>query len=303
MLLGYCILNKKKEKNFLLLFSAIFIINLGYALGSAAVTLEEALVANRISYAGSVFLPLFMLIIIMDECRYDCRKVFLSVLMCISGAIFFLTMTPGYTPWYYKSVGIEFVNGGAKLVKTYGPLHKLYFVYLILYFSLMIAVIVWAMVNRKHASSKVPVNLLILVFCNIMVWFIEQKVDLNFEFLAISYIVTEAYLLGLYNMMYREVGENAHIYNEEHTYMDNAGYDDTAAVNMDEIISVCPAAALLTTREAEVLKHLILNEKRKDIAVELCVSENTIKKHTTNIYAKLGVSNRTEIINMLSKTE
>ena len=309
LLVGYCALVKKKEMMFILLFTAVFVINLGYTFGSASSTLEEALLANKISYVGAVFLPLFMVIIIMDECRYARNKIFLALLMCISGGIFFLTMTPGYAPWYYQSAELIFVNGGAKLVKTYGPLHKLYFVYLILYFSIMIAAILWAIIKKKHSSPKVPLALLALVFGNIVVWFIEQKVNLNFEFLSISYLVTELYLLSLYNMMYlyetKSPCDNCsavcHNNAAETAKAVNDDFDSGFIPDMQDIIKVWPAVAQLTTREVEVFKELILNKKRKDIAEDLCVSENTVKKHTTNIFTKLGISSRAEIMNMLLK--
>lgn len=37
------------------------------------------------------------------------------------------------------------------------------------------------------------------------------------------------------------------------------------------------------------------NKKRKDIAEELGITENTVKKHTSHIFAKLGVSSRKEL--------
>lgn len=309
LLVGYCALVKKKEMMFILLFTAVFVINIGYTFGSASSTLEEALLANKISYVGAVFLPLFMVIIIMDECRYSRSKIFLALLMCISGGIFFLTMTPGYAPWYYESAELIFVSGGAKLVKTYGPLHKLYFVYLILYFSIMIAAIVWAIIKRKHSSLKVPLSLLALVFGNILVWFIEQKINLNFEFLSISYLVTELYLLSLYNMMYlyeaKKTCKNCTAACQNNTAETsktvNDDFDSGFIPDMQDIIKAWPAVAQLTTREVEVFKELILNKKRKEIAEDLCVSENTVKKHTTNIFTKLGVSSRAEIMNMLLK--
>lgn len=309
LLIAYCVLVDNKEILFIFLFTAVFIVNIGYAFGSASSTLEEALLANKISYMGSVFLPLLMLIAIMDECRYKRNKFFLAVVMLISGGIFFLTMTPGYTPWYYESVDIIFVNGGAKLVKTYGPLHKLYFVYLILYFSLMIAAILLAIAKRKHSSQSIPFILLFLVFGNILVWFIEQKIYFNFEFLAISYLLTEACLLTLYNSrQYLPVpfaAENIVPVADTvtpviHT-LDCDDYNSGVIPDMQDIIDAWPAVAQLTSRETEVFKELLINKKRKDIADKLCVSENTVKKHTTNIFTKLEVSSRADIMNMLLK--
>ena len=50
----------------------------------------------------------------------------------------------------------------------------------------------------------------------------------------------------------------------------------------------------LTHREREILSFLIVGRTNREIAAELNVSVATVKAHLSNIYAKLGVSNRTE---------
>ncbi|MCA9825445.1 MAG: response regulator transcription factor [Dehalococcoidia bacterium] len=47
-------------------------------------------------------------------------------------------------------------------------------------------------------------------------------------------------------------------------------------------------------REAEVLALLAKGATNAAIALELGISENTVKDHTRRIYAKLGVQNRAE---------
>ena len=61
LLVGYSALVKKKEIWLLFLFVSIFLVNAGYFSLSLSKTLGEALLANRIAYLGSVFLPFFML--------------------------------------------------------------------------------------------------------------------------------------------------------------------------------------------------------------------------------------------------
>jgi two-component system nitrate/nitrite response regulator NarL len=53
-------------------------------------------------------------------------------------------------------------------------------------------------------------------------------------------------------------------------------------------------AAGLTTREVEIMKAVARGLANKAIAKELWVTEQTVKFHLTNIYRKLGISNRTE---------
>lgn len=51
----------------------------------------------------------------------------------------------------------------------------------------------------------------------------------------------------------------------------------------------------LTNREIEVISYLKIGLRTKEIAKEMYVQENTIKKHLSNIYAKTG-KNRYELM-------
>jgi DNA-binding NarL/FixJ family response regulator len=52
----------------------------------------------------------------------------------------------------------------------------------------------------------------------------------------------------------------------------------------------------LTERESEVLGLLSQGLANKQIAVELGISEHTVKFHVSSIYQKLNVTNRTEAV-------
>ena len=52
----------------------------------------------------------------------------------------------------------------------------------------------------------------------------------------------------------------------------------------------------LTDREIEVLRQIATGKQNKEIASELYVSLNTVKKHVTHVFDKLGVTNRTAAI-------
>jgi LuxR family maltose regulon positive regulatory protein len=57
-----------------------------------------------------------------------------------------------------------------------------------------------------------------------------------------------------------------------------------------------PLAEPLTDRELEVLQHLGVGASNRQIADALVITLNTVKKHTSNIYGKLGVSSRTQAV-------
>jgi LuxR family maltose regulon positive regulatory protein len=52
----------------------------------------------------------------------------------------------------------------------------------------------------------------------------------------------------------------------------------------------------LTAREVEILQQIALGKTNKEIAAHFVLSPGTVKAHTSNIYRKLAVSNRTEAV-------
>lgn len=136
--IGYWRLVEKKEPFLLLIHFSVFVVNTGYFMQAVSSTLKSALFANRVSYLGSVCLPLFMLLIILNVCRIKYSRKTIGVLSAISGIIFIIAASPGYLDVYYKSVSIKFIGGAARLVKEYGPLHQVYYIYLFAYFGAMV---------------------------------------------------------------------------------------------------------------------------------------------------------------------
>jgi DNA-binding NarL/FixJ family response regulator len=63
-----------------------------------------------------------------------------------------------------------------------------------------------------------------------------------------------------------------------------------------DIDSEPPGAALLTQRELEITRLVSQGLANKAVAGELGVQEGTVKLHLHNIYRKLRVSNRVELL-------
>ena len=55
----------------------------------------------------------------------------------------------------------------------------------------------------------------------------------------------------------------------------------------------------ITDREADIIQHLISGDSNKEIAHTLGITENTIKRHIANIYNKLNIDNKIDLINLL----
>ena len=54
--------------------------------------------------------------------------------------------------------------------------------------------------------------------------------------------------------------------------------------------------SVLTKREKEIFKQLILNKSTQEIALTLKISEKTVRNHISNAMQKLGVKGRASAV-------
>lgn len=59
--------------------------------------------------------------------------------------------------------------------------------------------------------------------------------------------------------------------------------------------------SILTKREREVFLLLVKNKSTKDIALQLGISEKTVRNHISNVMQKLGVKGRASAVVELLK--
>lgn len=294
----YYYVDRKHDKYLLLLFVSVAVSDFGYFLLSLSKTLDAALWSNRIAYLGNVFLPFSLLMMIMTLSRFTYPKRLPKALVAVNTVMLLIAASGGWFPIYYKNVSLDFVNGLPVLIKEYGPLHAVYKVFLFAYFSAMVAVIAYTAVKKTVVSSKHTVFLAFVIIGNIAIWLVENMIHSSFEFLSISYILTEGMILFLYSILQdyglKDTPQNVDAITEQHieTVEIIKAFSDE---QIDSIMKNWSAVDTLSQREKEVLRFLLENKKRKVIAETLFVTESTIKKHTAAIYRKLETANRTEL--------
>ncbi|MDO4494258.1 MAG: histidine kinase N-terminal 7TM domain-containing protein [Clostridiaceae bacterium] len=300
----YYYVDRKHDKYLLLLFVSVAVSDFGYFLLSLSKTLDAALWSNRIAYLGNVFLPFSLLMMIMTLSRFTYPKRLPKALVAVNTVMLLIAASGGWFPIYYKNVSLDFVNGLPVLIKEYGPLHAVYKVFLFAYFSAMVAVIAYTAVKKTVVSSKHTVFLAFVIIGNIAIWLVENMIHSSFEFLSISYILTEGMILFLYSILQdyglKDTPQNVDAITEQHieTVEIIKAFSDE---QIDSIMKNWSAVDTLSQREKEVIRFLLENKKRKVIAETLFVTESTIKKHTAAIYRKLETANRTELFEKAKK--
>ena len=305
LLIGCHILVHKKRGWFLLLFSCVFVVNIGYMWLAVAADLSTALWANRLSYLGSVFLTPAMLMILLNVTTTPYKKRLPLALLGSAILMFFIAASPGVLDIYYKDVSLAVVNGVSVLVKVYGPLHPLYLLYLLGYFSAMVAIVLRVGIRKTVASPAHAAVLAIAVFVNIGVWAIEQLFSMNFEMLSISYIISELFLLGIHmvaneNQRLRDLVRQVQTMqtDSENHAVHAAEQPSNTTATPEQLEIFLSGLQTLTPTEKAVFDAYIARMTTKEILSELNIKENTLKYHNRNLYGKLGVSSRKELLEM-----
>ena len=142
--------------------------------------------------------------------------------------------------------------------------------------------------------------LLVAVLLNIGVWAVEQCFREDFEFLSVSYIVTEVILLLLHSML-RDYGIarpegllSVQMLTQLNTRKATIG---ALPPGMEDLFrSFAEKVKTLSSAERRILNYYIEGHETADIPDLAFISIHTVKKHNHSIYQKLGVSSRDELM-------
>ncbi len=301
LLIAYLAMVKKKEFWMIMLFCCVPAVNLGYLLMSLANTFEFAVFGNDVAYLGSVFLSMCMFLTIVRLCGFRVKKVHVIVCLSLAVSMFAVIVSSPMIPLYYKKVWIEMIDGAAKLKKDYGILHNAYLVYLLGYFAAMIGTIIHSAVKKKIGKPKMAGFIAAVVCSNIVMWLFEKLVNWEYEFLSVSYIISELLLLFVYWMM-QDYIHKSDVPSFTPKEKEKLGVD-IATMPMDikigKVLLFVKSGETLSPREREILELILDNKKRREIAEILYLSENTVKTYTRTLYSKLGVARREELYALL----
>ena len=301
ILMSYFLFDKRKDRRFMALFCCVATSNLGYFLLSICRSLAVAKLANAISYFGGAFSLLVMLLIIYDVCQIRKRQWLTWTLIGISTLFFALAASGDWLGLYYRSVSLEIINGTAHLVKEYGPLHGLYAMYLAGYVVLMLLSIGYAAKTKRLYSPRYTFFLLVTVLLNVGVWLVEQTINEEFEFLSVSYMVTEVLLLLIYNMLcdYGIIRPETGVLSVQMLTQLNTRQVDPGALpsGMEDMFrSFAEKARTLSTAERRILNYYIDGHDIAEIPDLAFISIHTVKKHNRSIYQKLEIASRDELM-------
>ncbi|MCR4923905.1 MAG: response regulator [Lachnospiraceae bacterium] len=188
---------KTTSKYMFLLFGLIIVCNMGYLSLALSSNLSEAILANKVTYFGGVFVPFLMFMTISSVCDFKVPPFLVFFMELISVFVIISVFTIGYSDVYYKSVDIRRAYGVTYLVKEYGPLHTVYTVALFGEIIGCFIVVIYSMKKKKCVSRRTTSTMMTGLIAGVLLYSLERAMHWKVDVMPIMYVIFELMLLAV----------------------------------------------------------------------------------------------------------
>ena len=186
-----------------LIFTMVPIAILGNLMTARASTLEEAILANKITYFGGTFLMLMITIAILNLCDIHVHYIVRIAMFVVSTLIYLGALTVGDTEWFYRSCDFTVEDGVGRLVnKQYGPLHTFFVVLIMAYFAVSFAALIYSAVRKKNVPNKVILLMFIPELVAVIAFYGGRELITDrIELLPLAYVFAQIMYLIIINQV------------------------------------------------------------------------------------------------------
>lgn len=195
LILMIIITDNRKNANYVMLFSITVVVNFGYYFLSASTTVEEAIIATKLTYLNGTFLPLFLIMTVAQICEIKIKRSFIFASLVVDFEILISVFTIGYLPWHYKSATLVREDGFSTLIKEYGPHHTFYIIMMFIYMLAPIVIVAYAYFRRHRVSWIYAILLAVGGSANIVIYFVERLLHLRMDLVPFSISIYELMIL------------------------------------------------------------------------------------------------------------
>ena len=190
-----CFYRRPLNTYFTAFFFSIVLADFGHLFLALSTTIEGAVVANKVCYLGSCFLPLFLFLLICRLCSFKIANWVKLLLFMYSTLVFVLSCTVGFSDIFYESVRYVMLNGFGSYMPTYGPAHILWDLLLYSYVIADIVVIVVAAKKKRNASYKTLIAIAALSVVSIGAFVVARYMENDTLIMPLVYLIDEFVLL------------------------------------------------------------------------------------------------------------
>lgn len=184
-------MSEKANGSFLLLLFVLVVAAFGYYRISVSQTVEEAILARRITFFDGTLSSFLMLLCIMRMCNFKVPRWFSSLGILYGGVVFALANTMGTSDIFYSDISISIENGVTLFHKQNGPAHVVLTIGLIANMIMVTGVVVYSFFKRNQVSYIHSIIMGLLVMATALTYFLERAFHAETEYLPFAYNVAE----------------------------------------------------------------------------------------------------------------
>ena len=183
------IFHKHFDVNLTILAALVPIINLGFVFMGLSKTINEALIALKLTYIGGCFILTSAMFLIFNVCGVRLKSWQKVILLTISACIYGTSLTIGYSDIFYKGMPDLAEAFGASYItnKNYGFMHTAFYVMVIVYYLLTIAVIIFSFIKKKQVPRRILFLIVLAVSIAIVGFFGSRLISQKIEILPATY--------------------------------------------------------------------------------------------------------------------
>ncbi|MDO4803131.1 MAG: histidine kinase N-terminal 7TM domain-containing protein, partial [Prevotellaceae bacterium] len=164
----------------------LVISNLGFYFVSISTTVEEAIIAQKMTYFAGSFLPVFYFLLVLEICHIEISRWVNSALLLIQCVVYGFACTIGKNDLYYKNVSFYIDNGNGILAREYGPLHIFYPITMYFYMAAALIVTLYALAKNRSINRRGVISMVVLCFIAIGTYAIERAMNITYDFSPVA---------------------------------------------------------------------------------------------------------------------
>ena len=218
--------DRRFDVNITAIFMLVPITNLGHVFMAAAQTQQEAATAVKVIYIGACFMPFFVTMGLFNLCGIRVSRVVRGLLFVLPAVLYASVLTVGYIPLFYQNLELYPQSGATNLIRTYGPMHSLFYPMVVIYILIGVGTIIYTIRSKKQVSKATLALLFLPIAVTFLGFFGNLLVGRKVEIITSTYILAE--------VMYLLIARRISFYNVSDTVIDSLVQNgDTGFVSLD----------------------------------------------------------------------
>ena len=183
------IFHKHFDVNLSLITILVPLINVGFIIMGHASVVEEAVAGLKLTYIGGCYMIFFAMLLICNICGVKIKPWIRVVLLVISSIVYGSCLTIGHLPIFYKTMPeLASAYGASYLTnKSYGFMHTIFYILVILYYLASIGVIIYSFIRKKQVPTLVVTLIIISISISIFGFFGSRLISRKIELLPLTY--------------------------------------------------------------------------------------------------------------------